>query len=342
MSGLIQTIKHDLAGVDLRIAAGMVANIISTVTCVLFNKVLFENDFRYATFLTFIHMFTNSIFVYLTSMAGIFEVKKVEIMRVFPLGCSFVASVVSLNLSLQYNSVGFYQVMKIMIIPTLVVMQTFLYGQRSSYHTKLSLLPICLGVGLATTSDVEVNFMGTLMAVVGCITTAVHQIWGNLKQKELGLNALQVLYYQAPISALILIFLIPIFDETNTTKGLLNYEYDNTTLIYIGLSSLMAYGVNITSYLIIGKASPVTYQVVGHFKTCLVLGGGFILFDATVSNSNLAGIGVAFIGMVWYSHIKLSENAPAAAVVAPKETPSSPQGLYTPAYSHGGEESKAV
>ncbi len=66
--------------------------------------------------------------------------------------------------------------MKIMIIPTLVVLQAVWYGQRSNNATKLSLVPICIGVGLATTSDVEVNFMGTLMACVGCVTTAIHQI----------------------------------------------------------------------------------------------------------------------------------------------------------------------
>jgi solute carrier family 35 protein E3 len=47
----------------------------------------------------------------------VFEVKKVALMDVLPLCVSFCGFVVLTNLSLEYNTVGFYQVCSIVLRP---------------------------------------------------------------------------------------------------------------------------------------------------------------------------------------------------------------------------------
>jgi solute carrier family 35 protein E3 len=42
---------------------------------------------------------------------------------------------------------------------------------------------------------------------------------------------------------------------------------------------VFALGVNISNYLVLGKTSPLTYQVLGHLKTVLILILGFTVFD---------------------------------------------------------------
>ena len=59
--------------------------------------------------------------------------------------------------------------------------------------------------------------------------------------------------------------------------------------------------VNLSQYLCIGKFSAVTYQVLGHMKTALVLLLGAILFASPVSAKNMGGIAIAVVGMVGYS-----------------------------------------
>ena len=51
-------------------------------------------------------------------------------------------------------------------------------------------------------------------------------------------------------------------------------------LYWIGLCNLLAVCTNISVYGLIGKTSPVTYQVVGQLKTVLVVAFGYIFFDA--------------------------------------------------------------
>ena len=77
---------------------------------------------------------------------------------------------------------------------------------------------------------------------------------------------------------------------------------------FIILSCLISVSVNFSTFLVIGKTSPVTYQVLGHLKTCLVLAFGYILLKNPFSWQNVFGIGVAIVGMGAYSYVSLKES----------------------------------
>ena len=71
---------------------------------------------------------------------------------------------------------------------------------------------------------------------------------------------------------------------------------------FIALSCLISVSVNFSTFLVIGKTSAVTYQVLGHLKTCLVLAFGYVLLHDPFSWRNILGILVAVVGMVLYSY----------------------------------------
>lgn len=77
---------------------------------------------------------------------------------------------------------------------------------------------------------------------------------------------------------------------------------------FIVLSCLISVSVNFSTFLVIGKTSPVTYQVLGHLKTCLVLAFGYVLLHDPFSWRNILGIMVALVGMVLYSYCCSIEN----------------------------------
>jgi len=66
--------------------------------------------------------------------------------------------------------------------------------------------------------------------------------------------------------------------------------------------------VNFSTFLVIGKTSPVTYQVLGHLKTCLVLGFGYTLLHDPFTGRNILGILVAVFGMGLYSYFCTEDN----------------------------------
>ncbi|KAK1588976.1 hypothetical protein Q3G72_029190 [Acer saccharum] len=66
--------------------------------------------------------------------------------------------------------------------------------------------------------------------------------------------------------------------------------------------------VNFSTFLVIGKTSPVTYQVLGHLKTCLVLAFGYTLLHDPFTERNINGIWFAIFGMGLYSYFCIQEN----------------------------------
>lgn len=93
---------------------------------------------------------------------GQYTVKDLSHSDVFPITLSFCSFVVFNNLSLQYNSVGFYQLMKVLTTPVVVVLQNVIYGVKLPWHLKVALAPVCIGVAMATVNDFSFNLVSGL------------------------------------------------------------------------------------------------------------------------------------------------------------------------------------
>lgn len=285
----------------MRIPFYLFLNGASSIGIVFANKVVFQIfKFKYGTLLTFIHFVFTFLGLEVCRNLGVFERKSVSWKGLLPLCVSFCGFVALTNLSLVYNSVGFYQLMKVLTTPIIVVIQTLFYGETFSTKIKLSLLLTCVGVAIATVTDSEANLVGTLVALSALLITCMYQIWVGTKQKELECNSYQLLYWQAPVSAIMLIPVIPLLDDLSTLKEM----PDQPTIIAILVSSVLAFLVNLSIFLVIGKTSPVTYNVLGHFKLTVILSLGFLFFGAPVDYRNITGILVTLSGVIWYTQLK--------------------------------------
>jgi solute carrier family 35, member E3 len=202
-----------------------------------------------------------------------------------------------MNLNLACNSVGFYQLSKLMCIPFTIAVQRLVFRQEASRAVKLTLVPILLGVGLATVHDVSVNLVGTVFAIVAVVFTTFSQIFTQRYQAALECNALQLLYLTSPLICFGMVLLAPFFDNVRDFQAkympprlgglgpdtlpvrMLERDDDEAVAsataagaaeaaggglaVWIFLSCVLALGVNISNYLVLGKTSPLTYQVLG-------------------------------------------------------------------------------
>jgi solute carrier family 35 protein E3 len=122
----------------------------------------------------------------------LYEVKELKQMDVLPITIAFCAFVVCSNLSLQHNSVGFYQLMKVLTTPVVGVLQKVFYDIDVHPQLQMCLAVICCGVAIATVSDFSLNLVGTIWALCGLLATAFYQLQVKNRQTSLKCNALQV------------------------------------------------------------------------------------------------------------------------------------------------------
>ena len=80
-----------------------------------------------------------------------------------------------MNVSLMWNSVGFYQIAKLSMIPVSCLLEVVLDKVRYSRDTKLSILLVLAGVAVCTVTDVGVNLNGFLAAAIAVWSTALQQ-----------------------------------------------------------------------------------------------------------------------------------------------------------------------
>lgn len=260
--------------------------------------------------LTLMHFIVTYIGLRVCARVGLFTPKRLDPCKVLPLALTFCGFVVFTNLSLTHNTVGFYQLAKTMTTPTIVVLQRVFFRKRFAWKILASLAAVCAGVALATQADTSYNERGAFFAVCGVLVTSLYQIWVKTKQEDLDASAWQLLYYQAPIAAGLLCFLVPVAEPPFQPGGVLGAEWSHEALAAVALSCVTAFAVNLSIFLVIGKTSPVTYNVLGHFKLCSILVGGFVLFGDELNGGQAQGIALALVGIFVYTYFKLSEQAP--------------------------------
>lgn len=89
-----------------------------------------------------------------------------------------------------------------------------------------------------------------------------------------------------------MLLLCPVFDDL---AALYTFEWTTPVIFDIAISCLLALGVNITNYLVLGKTSPLTYQVVGHLKTIFTISFGILILHHETNMKNLVGVSASAI-----------------------------------------------
>ncbi|PXF46491.1 Solute carrier family 35 member E3 [Gracilariopsis chorda] len=288
----------------------MLLNFMSSVSIVVVNKLVMDKyGFHFAVTLTAFHLWSTFFLLLLTAKCGVFEIKRLPVRDVAKLAAGTMGFICLTNLSLQHNSVGFYQVMKVMTTPTVVIIEALLYQKYLENRLKLSLLPVCLGVILTTVTDFRLNLTGTIYAVAGVIVTSFYQIWSGTLQRSLDCNALQLQTYVAPLAALFILPLMPLLDQydMNDLHSIWYYNLNVQNGAVIALTGFFGFLVNVSIFLVIGRSSAVSYNILGHCKTVVVLMSDFLLFGRPKSFKSSFGIVLTLVGVFWYTSLKLEK-----------------------------------
>lgn len=305
---MMDRFRTNLSTIDMRTLSSMILNFGSSTLLVVINKLAMDKyHFRFATTLTAFHLTCTFLLLLLTARIGVFEIKRLPIRDVSKLAAGTMGFICFTNLSLQHNSVGFYQVMKVMTTPTVVAIEALLYQKYLENNLKLSLVPVCLGVIITTVTDFRLNLVGTGYAVAGVIATSFYQIWSGTLQRSLECNALQLQTYVAPLAALFILPFVPLFDNyaMNDLNSIWYYNFNPTNMSIISVTGFFGFLVNVSIFLVIGRSSPLSYNILGHCKTVVVLLSDFLIFGRPFTFKSSVGIVLTLIGVFWYTTLKL-------------------------------------
>ncbi|CAA6674413.1 unnamed protein product [Spirodela intermedia] len=284
----------------------MTFNFMVAVGIIFANKMVMGRvGFNFPIVLSLIHYITSwfllAIFKALSLLPASPASKSTPFSSLFSLGAVMAFSTGLANVSLKHNSVGFYQMAKISVTPTIVLAEFILFRKKVSTHKVLSLVVVSTGVAIATVTHLEFNFFGACIAVAWILPSAVNKIlWSNLQQTE-NWTALALMWKTAPVTVFFLVALMPLLDP----PGIFSFNWDMNNTLAVIVSALFGFLLQLSGALALGATSATSHVVLGQFKTCVIMLGGYLFFNSEPGMVSLCGVVVALCGMSLYTSLSL-------------------------------------
>lgn len=221
--------------------------------------------------------------------------------------------------SLSMVSVPFHQTVRASTPFFTVAAYSFLLGREYSFWTRMSLIPIVLGVAAATYGDMDFTWVGLVLTFLGVILATAKTITTNrILTGSLKLPALELLFRLSPLAALQACTFAYFAGEGYQIRemvGIGALPLHMNTVLGLSLNGCMALLLNITSFQTNKLAGALTLTVSANIKQCLTILLGIGLFHVHLNWFNGIGMMVTAAGAAWFSAVELraKEQKPAPA-----------------------------
>ncbi|KAF3331396.1 Triose-phosphate Transporter family [Carex littledalei] len=290
-------------------AVAMSFNFAIAVSIIMANKlVMGKVGFNYPVALSLIHYAVAWLLMAILRAFSLLPMappsKSTPFSSLFVLGAVMSLSTGLANVSLQHNSIGFYQMAKIAVTPTIVLAEFMIFNKKVSSKKAITLGVVCAGVAVATVTDLEFNLFGACVALAWVIPSAVNKIlWSNLQQTA-NWTALALMWKTTPITVFFFMALMPLLDPPGVLA--FNWNLNSTSAIFI--SAIFGFLLQWSGALALGATSATSHVVLGQFKTIVIMLGGYILFKSDPGPVSLCGAFVALCGMSLYTYLNLNRS----------------------------------
>ncbi|CAH8386454.1 unnamed protein product [Eruca vesicaria subsp. sativa] len=295
-------------------------NFFVAISIIFMNKWVLKNiGFEFPVFLTFIHYIVAFLLMALLKSFSLLPApppsSKSSSLSLYTLGIVMSLSTGLANVSLKYNSVGFYQMAKIAVTPSIVFAEFLWFRKRVSFMKVVALTVVSVGVAVATVTDLQFSLFGACVALAWIIPSATNKIlWSNMQQRE-NWTALALMWKTTPITLLFLVSMIPFLDP----PGALSFDWSlaNTSAIFV--SAFLGFFLQWSGALALGATSAITHVVLGQFKTCVLLLGNFYIFGSNSGVVSVCGAIVAIIGTSLYTYLNTRSQSLKALAPSPSD-----------------------
>ncbi|KAF2135532.1 uncharacterized protein K452DRAFT_281401 [Aplosporella prunicola CBS 121167] len=274
----------------------------------LYNKAVLQK-FTYPWTLTAIHAGSASLGCYILLLRDHFQLAHLSRHEKFLLGAFsllFTINIAMSNVSLALVSVPFHQIMRSTCPVFTILIYRIFYARTYSQGTYLSLIPLILGVGVATFGDYYFSTLGFILTLAGVLLATIKTVVSNrLMTGSLALHPLEILLRMSPLAALQSIIYAYFAGELGALSENIS-TFTALDVLLIAGNGFIAFALNVSSFNANKLAGALTMTVCANVKQCLTILLGIVIFNVKVGIVNGIGIVIALAGAAFYSRVELS------------------------------------
>ncbi|KAI1406456.1 TPT-domain-containing protein [Hypoxylon fuscum] len=272
---------------------------------ILFNKWLID-DAGFPVILTWWHMtFATLATQVLARTTSILDgrhkvnmTSRLYIKAVVPIGILYSGSMVSSTLVYLYLSVPFIQMLKA-ASPAVMLLVGWLWGfEHPTWKKCLYIMIIVLGVVMASAGEIHFSWPGFVYQVAGIFfeSLRVIMIQSLVSSEGLHMDPLVSLYYYAPVCA-VTNFVLSLASGWNSIEWTHAAEVGFWMLL---LNAIVAFMLNVSSVLLIGKTSGLVLVLTGILKNIILVIAAVAIWGTPIAFCQLIGYAIALLGLLLY------------------------------------------
>ncbi len=209
------------------------------------------------------------------------------------------------NVSLKFIPVSFNQAIGATTPAFTAVLAAVMLGHRETTSVYLSLVPVVVGIVIASGAEPMFNLVGFLAALTATAGRALKSVLQGLMLSDSSekMDSLSLLLYMAPVATAALVPITLYFEPTALAHALVLGRTGGFWPLLL-VNAVMAYFVNLTNFLVTKYTSALTLQVLGNAKGIVAVIASVLVFRNPVTFYTVLGYSVTVSGVILYSHAK--------------------------------------
>ena len=174
-----------------------------------------------------------------------------------------------------------------------------LFHERYSSAVYASLLPIAVGVTLASTTDYSYNHAGFGWAVMSAATKVLQNIY-HKRLMQTGRFSFQELHMYCGGASLVILTPVLLVQALTGTS----HPFAAFPIVSLAACSVLQYLSSISSYMVLHLVAHLTFTVINVLKRLVIIVAGMVFYHQAMRPINLVGVILALTGIFAYNIVK--------------------------------------
>ena len=246
-------------------------------------------------------------------------ITKDEFAAIFPPAAMHAVGHVAANLSFAAVAISLTHTVKTLEPAFNVILSKLVLGEATPLPVMFSLVPIMVGVAMASAAELSFNWYGFISAMMSNITFGFRAVWSKKAMNNIkNLGSTGIYAWTTLISCLICAPGVFIFEpavwgairDQIAAKGLVAFA---TPLLSVGI---LYHLYNQFAFNTLARVSPVSHGVCNVVKRVVIIATSVLFFGNVLTLQTKIGTGVALLGTYLYTEAVKASKAKAAGKTA--------------------------